>query len=51
MDEEELEAVAHTRWEWDCPVCNEVNAEEHDPTGESVECADCGCTVRITESR
>lgn len=51
MDEDELEAVAHARWEWDCPDCSEVNTEEHDPTGETVECADCGSPVRITESR
>lgn len=51
MAEEGLEAVAYTRWEWDCPECDEVNTEEHDPTGATVECADCGSPVLITETR
>jgi len=49
--DEELEAVAYSRYEWDCPACQEVNTEDHDPSGETIECGDCGSPVRITEAR
>jgi ribosomal protein S27E len=49
--DEELEAVAYTKYEWDCPECGEVNATEFDPAGEVVECGDCGRSIRITETR
>lgn len=51
MDEEELEAVAYAKYEWDCPECTAVNSEDHDPSGETVRCGDCGVDVRITETR
>lgn len=50
-DEEMLEAVAHTRYEWDCPECQQVNTEESDPAGDTVQCSDCGIDVHITETR
>lgn len=51
MDDEELEAVAYAKYEWDCPDCSGVNVEEHDPSSETLQCTDCGASVRITETR
>lgn len=47
---EDYEVVAHARYEWDC-MCGNVNDEDHDPSGEDVECVSCGDTYRITETR
>ncbi|MCY1718472.1 hypothetical protein OVA26_16170 [Microbacterium sp. SL62] len=45
------EAIAYTRYEWDCPVCSEVNEVDHDPQSETVSCGDCRTTVLIRETR
>lgn len=49
-DEEELEASAWARYEWDCPACFETNQVDHDPQGETLECEECDAEVRITGS-
>lgn len=50
-DDDELSTVAYTRFEWDCPGCNAINSCESDPSGETVECEDCGAEVRIEGTR
>lgn len=32
---------------WACPACEDVNEEESDPRGNTVECADCGWTGTV----
>lgn len=51
MDEEADEAIAYMRAEWDCPLCATTNEEDHDPSGETLECEECGAKVRIQEMR
>lgn len=38
----EVPTNAYTRYEWDCGECGEVHEVDHDPTGETIECSDCG---------
>lgn len=51
MPDDELETVAYAKYEWDCPECSEVNEEESDPAGDTLECGDCHASVRIRETR
>ena len=43
------EVVAYAKYEWDCE-CGEVNTEDHDPQGESVECDSCDAKSNVRES-
>lgn len=46
-DDQDYEATAHIRYEWDCPACRDVNdAGDIEPSGET-ECEHCGATVYI----
>lgn len=51
MEGDVNEATAYTKYEWDCPECSEVNSCESDPSGETLECDDCGEPCYIGETR
>ena len=45
------EAIAWTRYEWDCPVCGDANTGlEADPTGTVQQCDYCDSAIRIRET-
>lgn len=50
MSQETQEVRAYARYEWDCE-CGEINTEDHDPSGETVECAACGASAYVSETR
>jgi len=45
------EAIAYTRYEWDCPECGETNSGlESDPAGTVQECDFCDAPIKIRET-
>ena len=45
------EAIAYTKYEIDCPACEDVFEVDFDPANELVACDSCDARIRIMETR
>jgi hypothetical protein len=50
-DDPRTEVIAYSYYEWDCPLCDAVTREDSDPSGDDVECIDCGVVFSCQGSR
>lgn len=53
MSEDTPEAAVYLWYVWDCPECGETQEAEPpdvDPSGETLECRDCGRDILIASS-
>ncbi len=42
-----VETNAYATYEWDCGECGGTHSVDHDPTGETIECPECGVRNHI----